>query len=238
MTFESLRRAAVEQYEAFVAPRPRSVEGCSCCTTSRQLAALVAAPREELPASVLDFYARKAITTVGGIAEFRYFWPRLAEQAIAGELTTDREVVFGKPLYGAHRTWPAPERAALLSLASALGEWLGAEQLEEFEVDRWVCAIGLLAEELTDVRPLLAPLLAKTESAWANLLAFVAWNRDQLDKKHRLASAFWKSAPQSAAAVVEWYSSEPRVREAVYALDVQSAELYGTPMPVRPPTGS
>jgi len=237
MTFEPLRLALIEQYEAFTAPRPRSVEGCSCCTTPTQLAALVAAPRDELPTSVLDLYARKAITTIGGTAEFRYFWPRLAELAIAGELTTDREVVFGKPLYGAHRTWPGPERAAVLSLASALGGWLGAEELEEFEVDDWVCVIGLLAEDLTDIRPLLAPLLATTESAWANLLAFVASNRDNVEKKHRLASAFWESAPQSAATVVEWYLSESRVREAVYALDVESTKLYGTSMPVRPPTG-
>src|SRR5678815_394285 len=87
MTFEPLALALAEQYEAFTAPRPRSIEGCSCCTTPQQLAALVATPREELAASALDFYARKAVTTVGGTAELRYFWPRLAELSIAGAFT-------------------------------------------------------------------------------------------------------------------------------------------------------
>src|SRR4051812_14058525 len=131
MTFEPLVRAVTEQYQAFAAPRPRSVEACHCCTTPRQLAALVAQPREALAASVLDEYARKACTTIGSTVDLRYFWPRLAELSIAGELTTDREIVFGKPLYSEHRTWPAAERAALLSFARAVGEWLASEELDE-----------------------------------------------------------------------------------------------------------
>ncbi|HEY7236313.1 MAG TPA: hypothetical protein VH539_19285, partial [Gemmatimonadaceae bacterium] len=125
MQFEPLLRAIAQQYEAFTSPQPRNVEGCECCTTSRELAALLAVPRERLSAAALDFYARKALTTVGGQSEFRYFWPRIAELAIAGDLLTDREVVFGKPHYGEDQTWPTVEKTALVDLARALGQWLG-----------------------------------------------------------------------------------------------------------------
>ncbi len=178
------------------------------------------------------------MTTVGGQSDFRYFWPRIAELSIAGDLLTDREVVFGKPRYGEDQTWPTVEQTALVDLARALGQWLGAESFESSEVSEWVCSIGLLVEGLTDIRPLLSPLLESTSTGSANLMAFVAWNRPDIEKKHRLANAFWSSAPQSAAAVLEWYFSESRVQDAIYAIDLESAQLYGTPMPVRRHTGS
>jgi len=233
MPFDPLTRAIAQQYEAFTAPRPRHVEGCECCTTAGALCALVAAPREELSAEVLDFYARKAVSTVGGQVELRYFWPRLAELAIAGEFTTDREMVFGKPHYAEARRWPGVERAALVDLARALGQWLGADELEASEVDAWVCSIGLLAEGLADVRPLLSPLLGSTNAASANLAAFIEWNRPYIEQKRRLSNAFWRSAPASQAAVLEWYLSEPRVADVMDALDRESARLYGTSLSVR-----
>jgi len=233
MQFEPLIRAIAQQYETFATPRPLDVEGCECCTTPEELAALVAVPREQLSAAALDFYARKALTTVGDQIEFRYFWPRLAELAIAGEFETDREVVFGKPHYGEDQTWPTVEQNALVDLARALGQWLGAEPFEESEVSEWVCSIGLLVEGLADVRPFLSPILEPTSTASANLAAFIGWNRPDIETKGRLSNAFWQSAPQSAAAVLEWYSSDARVQDAIYAMDLESAKLYGTPMPIR-----
>jgi hypothetical protein len=108
--FKPLREAIAAQYLAFAAARPDDVRGCACCTTSQQLAAIVSAPREVLGAAELDFYARKAMTTVGTVADFRYYWPRLAELALTDEILTDTEVLFGKPLYGAHYTWPKAEQ--------------------------------------------------------------------------------------------------------------------------------
>jgi hypothetical protein len=207
LMFEPLVRAIAIQYESFPTVRPARVEGCACCTTPDQLCALVALPREQLSAADLDVYARKAITTIGGASEFRYFWPRLAELAIAGELTTDTEIVFGKPCYGRDQEWPSAEQDALLDLARALGRWLGAEQLDDHAVDTWICSIGLLVEGIADVRPFLAPLLDFTSAAESNLQAFVEWNRASVERKKRLTNGFWESAPTSAAAVLDWYAA-------------------------------
>ena len=225
--FEPLRTAIAAQYAAFTAGRPRAVRGCSCCTTPAELAGLVAAPRETLAPGALERYAAKAMTTIGSTEDFRYFWPRLAELAVEGRLLSTAETVFGKPLYGHHRAWPAAERAALLALAAALGTWIAAEEMEPDQVDSWVCVIGLLSETLGDARQCLAPLLADTPTARAALRALVDWNRDDLRRKRRLANAFWDNAPDAAALVADWLRTEPRAIEAERALVAREAEEFG-----------
>lgn len=215
--FEPLRKAIAAQYTAFRAPRPREVPGCACCTSPDELAAMVAAPREALGPRELDLYARQAISTIGSRADFRYYWPRLAELAIGGELLTDTEVLFGKPLYGAHHTWPVEEQDALQQLATGIGLWLAAEPLEPGDVDMWVCSIGLLAENITDPRGFLAPLLTDSVAAWANLRALVDWNTGSVRKTSRLTNAFWENAPESAARVFHWITTEPRAIDAYRA---------------------
>ena len=229
--FEPLREAIVMQYEAFKTSRPRDVAGCLHCTSARDLEALMAKSREELTARELEFYAFKAMTTVGDASDFRYFWPRIAELAIEGAFLIDSEIVFGKLVYGAHHTWPAEEQEALKALATAIGEWLGTEELERGDVDRWVCAIGLLSEHVSDPLPYLTPLLGESAAAWANLRGLVEWNRVYMAKRRRLANAFWGNAPESAARVFDWLTTEPRVLDARRALAQESAALYGTTPP-------
>jgi hypothetical protein len=229
--FEPLASAIAAQYEAFQAPRPRVVEGCSCCTTADELRRMTERPREALAAGALDRYAAKAMTTIGTSNDFRYYWPRLVELKTADQLLTCTEILFGKPRYGQHHTWPSQERAAMRRLGTALGEWIGAEELEFDQVDSWVCAIGLLMENLTDPRPLLEPLLADSSAAWANLRLFVESNEEAVQRERRLSNSFWENAPQNAARVREWYETEPRVREAARALAQELAELYGTSPP-------
>jgi hypothetical protein len=229
--FDLLREAIAAQYAAFRAPRPRHVEGCVCCTAPEQLAALISGPREALGAPELDFYARKAMTTVGTTADFRYYWPRLAELTLQGALLTDTEIVFGKPLCGTHHGWPAQEQEALKQLAAAIGQWLATEEQEPSDVDMWVCAAGLLSEHLADPRDLLVPLLGESAAAWANLRALADWNREEVRKKRRLVNAFWENAPENAARLLEWLTTEPRVREAARANALESAALYGTVPP-------
>lgn len=229
--FKPLRAAIAAQYEAFRVAQPMSVTGCQCCTTPRELAALVAKPRQELGPRELDFYARKALTTVGGQDDLRYFWPRMAELTIAGELLTDTEIVFGKLRLGEHTTWPAQEQRALTQFATALGDRLAAEELEAGEVDEWVCAISILSEGLHDPRAFLRPLLLGTPEAWANLRQLIRWNRNALRKKGQLGNAFWEAAPGNAKVVFEWLTSEPRALEAALAVEGEDTEQYGTVPP-------
>jgi hypothetical protein len=56
-------------------------------------------------------------------------------------------------------------------------------------------------------------------------------NRESLHRKKRLWNPFWENAPIGAAAVIDWLASEPRVAAARRSLDLESARLYGTPLP-------
>jgi hypothetical protein len=216
--FQALHAAIGVQFEAFEAPRPREVRGCECCTTPTELAALVSQSREQLLATQLDFYARKAMTTAGTVADFRYYWPRLAQLTLQGEFTTDLEIVFGKPLYGQHANWPDVERRALEHLARCMGHSLGAEILPEWDVDGWVCAIGLLAEGVDDPRVTLAPLLSDSPTARANLRAFVADNDELFSVGGKLFNGFWKDAPIAHSTLLSWMRSEPSVRDTARSL--------------------
>jgi hypothetical protein len=226
--FRSLEEAIRAQYEAFPSVRPQTLGGCPHCTSPDQLQQLLARPREDLGAPQLSTYGHKAMTTIGGVAEFRYFWPRLAELSISGELFTAVETVFGKPVYGKHGTWPRREQDALLDLAAAVGEWLGSEELEPGAADTWVCCVGELCEGVASPLQYLQPLLDPNPAAWANLLSWVEDNAPTIARKARLSNGFWSNAPASAAEVLGWYHSAPRFAEARGALAQRSSELYGT----------
>ena len=230
--FEPLSKAIALQYEAFKSPQPEAVVGCEHCTTPQDLCVLLAAPREKLTAQQLSQYAFKAVTTMGSTADFRYFWPRLAELALNREFWIDSEVVFGKPVYAQHHTWPEVEQRAIRELAAALGQWLAAEELDPDDVDSAVCGVGLLMEGLGDPTVLLEPLLTDRPEAWSNLCGFIDRNTKDMEKKHRLANAFWENAPVNASAVFNWLQAHPRVARARYELARLSSELYGTIPPV------
>src|SRR5688572_968271 len=221
-----LRDALARQYAAFQAPRPRSIVACDCCNTPERVGRLLASPREKLAATDLGFYAFKAVTTIGGPDELRYYWPRLVELAVNREFALDPEILFGKLVLASHHLWPAEERQALHQFAGALGEWLGSEVLEPFEADSWVCVIGRMSENLWDPVPFLEPLKSDSPAAWSNICSLVEVNNASIRKKRRLQSAFWMDAPKSAALVLEWLSSEPRAVEARRELARRSHELY------------
>jgi hypothetical protein len=96
------------------------------------------------------------------------------------------------------------------------------------DADSWICVIGRLSENLWDPVAFLKPLLAETPAARGNLCSVIAVNAGSIRKKHRLFSTFWADAPQSAARVLEWLSTEPRALDTARENARRSAELYGT----------
>ena len=218
-----LQAAVDELYQAFARPRPSHVPGCECCADPQELNVLIQVPLRALTVAQLQPYAASAMTTVGDVTHFRYFWPRLAELVVAlrpDEYLVDPEVLLGKPAYGHWRTWPVAEQRATEAYAAALLMRMRDEVLEPEEVDTWVCAVGQLVE---DIRPLLdAALLARTPAARTNLRSFYHWNRRDFEKRRRLHNAFWRPSGAddhgpllpSGERVVAWLA-QPSVLSAV-----------------------
>jgi len=121
---------------------------------------LLATPLRELTQDNLDPYAFSAMTTFGGVEEFRHFFPRIAElvtrQGYVGAL--DFDPLLRKLEYGQWTTWPERERAAIKDWLAAFergffddpdGPSVGIDELwhaaqlrsatERF-VDRWLAA--------------------------------------------------------------------------------------------------
>ena len=198
----SILANAIERlYHAFDRPAPRSVEGCDCCMSPAERDALLAKPLRELSAPELESYAFSAVLTVGDGDDLRYFWPRLVELALEGELVTDREIVFAQPVYAEWRArWSAAEQEAVEGLAHAIVEWMAEEELEPVDVDEWICALGRLGGDVTRY---LDPLLTPTTAAATNLRGFYEWNARDL-RRGELWNAFWEKEP-GAAHLVAWF---------------------------------
>jgi hypothetical protein len=204
--------AIAQQYEAFKAPAPQSIEGCPCCSDPAELAEIVRTPRRALTAAQLESYASSALLTIGDVSDLRHYWPRLAELSLSGDLLTDAEIVFAKPRHGNWHEWPAVERDALTALAHAQLFALASEgvQLDRSDIETWVCAF---AQFLDDVTSILHPLLLPEPGPASALRGWYRLNEDWLPRG-QLWDAFWDSAPGNAARVCEWFGSPP-VRDAL-----------------------
>ncbi|WP_344589522.1 hypothetical protein [Actinomadura vinacea] len=104
---------------------------------------LLGRPVRELEPEVLARYAAKALSTWGGVAEFRYFLPRLLECAAADAFVyPDPPVVFGKLAKAGWTEWDAEERGAIEVF---LSEWWD-RTLERFPsrpaVGTVLCSLG------------------------------------------------------------------------------------------------
>jgi len=200
-----LEAAIEEMYAAFARPAPREVDGCPCCTTEEELRALTETPLRELGEEQLGRYASSALLTVGNVEDLRYFWPRMVELVVRGELWTDIEVVFDKPKRGEWRSWPRPEQEAIERFARVVMDDLARRELDAFEVDGWVCAFGRLMD---DVVPLLAPLLEPTPAAGANLFSLHLLNARRI-RRGKLTNAFWdEESAANEARVAAWLRSD------------------------------
>ncbi len=217
-----IQERVADLYATFKAPRPRNVRGCPCCTQPAALEKLTwhGQPRESISASDLDFYARKAMTTVGTTDDFRYFLPRVFEFCLDGKLDTDPEVVFGKLPHGQWLQWPQAEQTALIRLGDAISRWWMESDLQPYQdriwpitnTSTWACCLGQYFDDLT---PHLERLLAPTDAARKNFIAFYDENADAASRG-KMANGFWDKHSVSTASAIAWLKSD-RVLQAYLA---------------------
>ncbi|MBN6054938.1 hypothetical protein JYK22_23580, partial [Nonomuraea sp. RK-328] len=203
-------------------PRPEHVAGCPHCVEPGEEACLLAGPVRSLAAGALARYAAKALTTWGGVAEFRYFLPRLLECAAADAFVhPDPEIVFGKLASAGWRTWPADERDAI---AAFLSEWWH-ETLRDHparpSADTVLCALGATGIDLTPCLSAWSRL--DTDAAIRHLHDFV------LDgvSGERLTNAFWDRRSPAYQQVLAWLTGGPAAAavEAAFAGQEQEPML-------------
>lgn len=119
-----MTEAVVEKlYRVFARyPLPPRIEGCPCCVGPEREGALHRVPLRALREAELGFYAFKALSTFGTVADFKHFLPRIAELLTQGEPlgAADVGVIATKLARAGCTTWPDDERDALRGWSALL----------------------------------------------------------------------------------------------------------------------
>jgi hypothetical protein len=144
-------------------PRPRTIDYCPCCFSRDEERALLApVPLRHLPSVALQPYAADVMLTVGAVADFRYFLPRLLEIACDdGFGWPDMEPLFSRLRIARWSAWQDEERIAVQVFLRAAWDSVRVGDLEEsYHAETVLCAVGNVEEDL-------APYLA----TWSSTLA-------------------------------------------------------------------
>ncbi|MDO9335190.1 MAG: hypothetical protein Q7T61_02200 [Caulobacter sp.] len=198
----ALRNALEEVYAELRSPTPARIDGCPCCIDRKTVGALHVRALGELTDEDLGAYAASVFLTVGDLADFRYFLPRILELAITmPSFSIGLEVVLGKLALADWKSWSRREQEAIGRVidiwfddvaVSCAKDWDGFDGT----VDDLLCAIGR-----TGLDPIvyIERLLPEDRSFALNVL----WeeNRNSLRQRGRMTNAFWGDDAVHAAVV-------------------------------------
>jgi len=171
---EKVKNKIENVYEVFANyRRPERIEGCPCCLTDSESKTLHEKKLRELTAEDLKEYTASVFLTVGGLADFKYYLPRILELSLEEELIYPYlGVVFERLKQADWQQWPEEERKVVEALAwEFFAGLIDVPAPKGGDIDEWVRAIGWA---VADVNPLLDELLKPgREKALAE---FVEWN--------------------------------------------------------------
>ena len=192
---------AIEQlYRAFAsAPKPRHIDGCPCCIDRKEIHVLLGKSLRAITPDEMASYASSAFLTVGDVADYLYFLPRILEiSATDSSWWPDPEVTGRAIRSSSPQAWNAPQRAALNAfLESVIGTAIEAG--DYFLLGGWICAIARMG---FDVWPYLEQIAGCREA----VLAFFESNAESLPR-NKLSNTFWELPCPGHDAVVDWFFS-------------------------------
>ncbi|HEV2505491.1 MAG TPA: hypothetical protein VGV39_20610 [Mesorhizobium sp.] len=141
-----LHRALDRCYEVFAFyPRPRVLDA-SPLRDQDILKPLVSLPLRQLDDEQIGPYAGHALTTVGGVDDYRYFLPRilhLATQA-QGWPGLDPSLIGEKLKRARWLDWPADEQAAIRHLFEEAWQRALGRHPDEENAEDWLCGMAAL----------------------------------------------------------------------------------------------
>lgn len=152
MTPEPDLQAALNAvYAVFHAyPCPKALEAAPTRDPKRVLAQLSSRGLAELTSDDINGYMGWAMTTIGGVNDYKHFLPRILELAVQGpgrvHVGGDPESLARKIVYGEFAGWPADERAAIVTALDAAWRQALRTSLEEEEAEDWLRGLIALGE--------------------------------------------------------------------------------------------
>lgn len=196
----------IEQlYRAFAKnPRPRHIDGCPCCIDKKEISVLLVKSLRAITPEELTSYASSAFLTVGEVADYLYFLPRILEITATEPSWWPDPEVTGRAIRSANPdTWTGAQRSALNKYLEAVIVSI-IESRDYHPLDGWMCAIARMG---FDVMPYLR-MIAKSPAA---VLAYFEGNVGSLPR-NKLSNAFWELPCPAHDAIVNWFFS-PEIRK-------------------------
>lgn len=200
-------QSAIEQvYAEFRGAKPRTIEGCPCCTDPKEVCRFLAKDLRELKAKDLSNYAASLFLTLGDEPDFQYFLPRLLDIATAEDWWPSPPVLLEKLKLAHWHTWPEQRRATVKRVIDLwYAECLDAERADGSDIDDLLCGIAradLALDEYLDA-------LAKRPD---ELRAFFEIHAHAFFKRGRLGDSFWRDHLVGELAVLDFLNT-PAVQE-------------------------
>jgi hypothetical protein len=212
-------------YAAFAGePRPADLQHCPCCVSDEQVDELLRSSNvRTMPADAVADYATHALTTVGTVADFRYFLPRVLQVAVTDEAEwLDLELVCGRLRSAGWTAWADDEQQAVRHLLKMLWEQTLHEYPSRLALDTVLCAIGNAEDDLTEYLTAWGAALTKGDVAPAQQLSdLVSWSARVVHGRWRLRNAFWDNRDGQVAA---WLAAESTRAAVVAGFDAATSE--------------
>lgn len=144
--------AALERcYEVFSAyPPPLTIEASPLRDSQELLRTLTKVSLRDLSAEDIGPYAGYALTTVGGVADYKHFLPRILQQAVERNhwMGTEPGVIAGKLEMANWRDWPNMEQDAVRALFHAAWQQALGEHPDETDSSQWLRGLAALSEDM------------------------------------------------------------------------------------------
>jgi hypothetical protein len=214
MRSPQLHDAIEALYIEFREPKPRTIEGCPCCTDPKEVCMLLAKSLRELSPDELSNYGDSLFLTMGDERDFPYFLPRLLDIATSQNWWPSPQVLLDKLKLAQWENWPKSRKQAVqrvidLWFADTIVELESRAGQDEYvrgsRIDAMLCGIAHAGLPL-------APYLGELAQHEAALKACFDWHANSFFKRKRLGDGFWQDVRQAEAEVVAFYESSP-IRE-------------------------
>ncbi|QEE27015.1 hypothetical protein FTW19_02720 [Terriglobus albidus] len=209
MTHE-LQGAIDRLYKVFaVVGRLSAMEFCPCgCTKAEAIGALLHRDIASIEFASLADYSFSAMTTQGGVQDFKYFLPRLLQGIATEEYRYNPEVLFGKLRYANFLSWPPAEIDAVRSFMEQLWK-LAIQTYPVHHALPGFPEIETLLSSIAQTGVAISPYLllwseAATVDATKNLLHFVTLYGEEFADGNTLSAGFWESASEQALELRQW----------------------------------
>ncbi len=218
----NLREALEALYDAFAAyPAPTQLEGSPYEDPARMLRSLQAAPLRVLSDNQIGPFAGSALLTVGGVADYKHYLPRIIELGVrgSGHMGTDAPIIAERLKRAAWRTWPEAEQSSVRSAFRAAWSW-SVDQHPGFEAtaEHWLCGIAALEEP---IGPLLQEWSARTSTEALLQSAWLGMSAAHLKSSSDDDLAFWTYvSPSTRSVVSDWVTGGERLDAFLRGMEV------------------